>query len=114
VTKDDTLHDVSGDTPPAIARSHSVALNRPSDTLERLRELLPEPASLPPSELKEKPILTLREAAVLTGLPTARLRLAVRDGFLIGARIGNSWMVDTDDLVEFHFLPILPPALADF
>lgn len=84
---------------PAITPVHELP-PLAAQALERLAELV-SPSSLRPSELKEKPILTLREATVLTGLSYPRLRDAIRGGEIGGARIGHSWMVKTKELLSF-------------
>jgi len=92
---------------PAITPLHDLS-PLAIQALERLTERL-SPSSLPPSELKEKPILTLREATVLTGLSYPRLRDAIRSGEIGGARIGHSWMVKTKELISFAE-SLVPPA----
>jgi excisionase family DNA binding protein len=77
--------------------------------LEQLKELLPSPSTRL-SELKEKPILTLKEASALTGLSYARIREAIRNGELGAAKIGHGLMVRTEDALTYakNLIPETP------
>ncbi len=71
------------------------------DFIELLKETFAFPAPLRPSELKEKPLLNLREATTLSGLPISRLRQAIHTKELLGSKIGNTLLIDTQDLLSY-------------
>jgi excisionase family DNA binding protein len=78
--------------------------------LEQLKELLPPSSTMRLSELKEKPILTLKEAAALTGLSYSRIREAIKNGELGAAKIGHGLMVRTEDALTYakNLIPETP------
>lgn len=51
--------------------------------------------------ISEKLLLTLDEAAELSGLSAARLRAAIGEGTLQGAKIGRGWKIKKSDLKIF-------------
>ncbi len=80
--------------------------------IERFIEAL-SPASsrpiLPPTELSAKPLLTLKEAAYLSGLSLKRLKEGISTGNLSGSKLGHSWMVRTKELISYAE-SLVPPA----
>lgn len=78
--------------------------------LEQLKDLLPSPSNTKLSELKEKPILTLKEASALTGLSYSRIREAIKKGELGAAKIGHGLMVRTRDVMTYaeNLIPETP------
>lgn len=74
---------------------------KPENTALALRALPSEPSSLPPSELTSKLLLTLAEAALLTGLGRTTLNRARREGKLKAVHIGGSYRFRPDDLRRF-------------
>ncbi|MCA1594095.1 MAG: ankyrin repeat domain-containing protein [Acidobacteria bacterium] len=85
----------------ALAQPRPESLERLIAALEALRH--GEPASRAPSaaEVAHKILLTLPEAAVLTGLSRDRLRQAAREGTLKAQMIGRRWRIKRADLDEY-------------
>jgi len=97
-----TTSDMSPTTRHPTEVTPTLPLNVTPDFIELLRDALPQfRQTLGPSELKEKPLLNLREATTLSGLPVSRLRQAIYNKELIGKKIGNTLLIDTKDLLAF-------------
>jgi excisionase family DNA binding protein len=50
----------------------------------------------------ENPGLTVREAAVLLGLPEARIRRMLHKGLLVGRREGRRWRIDAETVAAYQ------------
>jgi excisionase family DNA binding protein len=95
-------------SPTNSTEDHSPVPIRPNSPLvfeltpeifESFQKILSPP--LPPSEIKEKPILTLLEASTLTGLSKQKLVEAIKAKELAGAKVGNSWKLETQTLINY-------------
>ncbi len=94
-------------TPETQALAHAgqprpESLERLIAALESLRRDEPsKPPALSASEVAHKILLTLQEAAVLTGLSRKRLREAARGGALKAQMIGRRWRIKRADLDDY-------------
>lgn len=50
----------------------------------------------------ENPGFTVRETAVLLGLPEARIRRMLHQGLLAGRREGRTWRIDADAVAAYQ------------
>lgn len=95
---------VVSEPPPAESQALAPAQARPEAVerliaaLEGLREFVPAVSA---ANLSHKLMLTLPEAAVLTGLSRTHLRQAVREGRLKARIIGRKWLIKRADLDEY-------------
>lgn len=86
-------------TPVPIRTSTPSVLEFTPEAFERFQKIFSP--TLPPSEIKQKPILTLVEASTLTGLSKQKLVDAIKAQELPGAKVGNSWKVETQTLINY-------------
>jgi excisionase family DNA binding protein len=95
-------------SPPNLSEDNSPVPIRPNtpsvleftpEVFERFQKIFSP--TLPPSEIKQKPILTLVEASTLTGLSKQKLVEAIKAEDLPGAKVGNSWKLETETLIHY-------------
>lgn len=79
-----------------ISRLHSALQTAQEQIEERKRE-----RSLAPSEISHKLTLTLKEAAVLSGLPRLRLLDAIKAGTLKAQLLMHNWRIKRADLDDY-------------
>jgi excisionase family DNA binding protein len=87
--------------PTVVRENPEGEARKPESTALTLRPSAPAPLLLPPSELTSKLLLTLAEAALLTGLGKGTLNRARREGKLIAVHIGGSYRFRPADLRAF-------------
>jgi excisionase family DNA binding protein len=87
---------------PSVMREKSeLEPRKPETAALALRSSRPMPDTLPPSEIAYKLLLTLTEAALMTGLGKGTLNRARREGKLKAVRLGGSFRFRPDDLKDF-------------